>query len=320
MQSFMGKSAKSASRLRHGTDRSFICTWRVILTEDHRVGGGPKAVFWRLGRDVSDSYIDYLIRVNHGALIKGELSDGWLDCPCDGPVTPQVHYYGWVSWNDVAQELGFTNMLLARVVSAARLVFWHWMQPAVYTFAFWAYSDIMDYWQIWFAVGVLIREGTYILQSLLALCVCPGVLLFSTKRSSWDDLALYACSPQMVLQLVLQGHFDNDVPGGRNLRRCGYTFKCFLVWLNIPSALGDICAPIALVLGILHGKMWAPLAIGYGLAALGILNFTVVHLGYQKFWRDSALREYLADQPEPSFLSAVSSVGSGHLHAAHPQS
>ncbi|KAK3240957.1 hypothetical protein CYMTET_49239 [Cymbomonas tetramitiformis] len=51
-------------------------------------------------------------------------------------------------------------------VAALRLVFWHWMQPIMYTWILYSYYDLIDDLQLLLALIVLGREVTYMLFTI----------------------------------------------------------------------------------------------------------------------------------------------------------
>ena len=64
------------------------------------------------------------------------------------------------NWLEARRRLGLTNTA-AVLVATIRLCIWHWMQPLLYWFAFYSYSDELDRLQLIFGLVVGVREIIY---------------------------------------------------------------------------------------------------------------------------------------------------------------
>jgi hypothetical protein len=160
--------------------------------------------------------------------------------------------------------------------AAARLVLWHWLQPALYYAVFLSYWAELDNWQRGFGSAVAVREALYALTVLAALCGNPAFLLVNIGASVRDEgdgdftkkgyafLALYVLAPEKVVAFAAfdQGGYDNDI---------------LFYALPLGGILLDLCGVAALVAGLLSPAGLIPaLAVGYGATALGGLCFIVL--------------------------------------------
>lgn len=75
-------------------------------------------------------------------------------------VTIDRIWNGDVSWNTAKYDLGI-NQKQAQLISVVRLVFWHWMQPFMYSWALYAGWNQIDDAQRGCACVVAAREGLY---------------------------------------------------------------------------------------------------------------------------------------------------------------
>ena len=81
-----------------------------------------------------------------------------------------------VSWDDAREALGWTPCK-AKTVALLRLVFWHWMQPALYAWTLISFSDQIDRVQLILGLVVMGREALYPVLTLIALYRNPAFLL-----------------------------------------------------------------------------------------------------------------------------------------------
>ena len=172
---------------------------------------------------------------------------------------------GDVTWNN-AQIVQGLNRNAALLVSFTRLVFWHWMQPMMYFWALYAgWGHIGDEEKM-FARGVALREGIYLLLTLVALCVNPSYLLVDL-RSSWretrtahpnakSDVITYVFAPERYVAGAIAKGSSN-----------GFVVICLGM---LP--IFDLFSILALMCSISHGKddgIYVPLLVGYSVTACG---------------------------------------------------
>jgi hypothetical protein len=97
----------------------------------------------------------------------------------------------------------------ATTTAAARLLLWHWLQPALYYAVFLSYWAELDDWQRGFGSAVAAREALYALTVLAALCGNPAFLLVDVGASVRDTdaehgeggyafLAMYVLAPDKL--------------------------------------------------------------------------------------------------------------------------
>jgi len=172
------------------------------------------------------------------------------------------------TWNESRIKSGLARRT-AVLVSIARLLFWHWMQPVLYATVFYAYSDIVDEWQYVFGFAVLVREGMYFVVTLAGLVLAPGFLLFSPSTSEWHTVLTYIAMPEKFVVVAIGLRVERAMVSDR----CG---GCFFVLLGA-QLLFDMCAIAALVFGGVQHTLYIPLVIGYSVtavsAAAGILGY-----------------------------------------------
>eukprot|EP01047_Picozoa_sp_COSAG01_P064573 COSAG01_NODE_8570_length_2736_cov_1.781191_3_plen_150_part_00 len=89
-------------------------------------------------------------------------------------------------WN-AAWASGHQTIPAAILAAFCRLLFWHWLQPALYIFvlAECSWGDL-DPWQRRFGVAVAVREAGYILATLWCLFTNPAFLLVNAWASYRD--------------------------------------------------------------------------------------------------------------------------------------
>ena len=86
---------------------------------------------------------------------------------------------------DWASACKFSGLMpcTAALVAAAKLVLWHWLQPAAYLFALVVYWGEIDTTSRWLGAIVGVREAIYIVLTIVALFVQPAYLLVSTRAT-----------------------------------------------------------------------------------------------------------------------------------------
>jgi hypothetical protein len=109
------------------------------------------------------------------------LTGRWLD-----PKKERLVYVRNTFWN-AAWASGHQTIPAAILAAFCRLLFWHWLQPALYIFvlAECSWGDL-DPWQRRFGVAVAVREAGYILATLWCLFTNPAFLLVNAWVSYRD--------------------------------------------------------------------------------------------------------------------------------------
>jgi hypothetical protein len=153
------------------------------------------------------------------------------------------------------------------LTAAGRLLFWHWLQPALYWAVFACFYDQIDGAQRGFGWAVAVREALYLLTTLAALYANPAFLLVDVGASVRDTkgevvtrgyafLAMYVLAPE---KFVAFAAYDT---GGLD-----WVFVMRLALLGGP--LLDLCGVGALIAGLAAGSLPGALAVGYAATTLG---------------------------------------------------
>ena len=101
--------------------------------------------------------------------------------------------------------------------SLARLLFWHWLQPALYFAVLACHWAELDGWQHFFGIAVGVREGSYVQSTLVALWLNPAFLpvdVGATVREREAPLAfhglqfllMYAFTPEKFVASAAFGY------------------------------------------------------------------------------------------------------------------
>jgi hypothetical protein len=181
------------------------------------------------------------------------------------------HYAGWGGWAKARRELGY-SACMGSLVGASRLFFWHLMQPAMYAWVLYSYSEQIDGLQLKLGYAVLGREASYVVLVLLALRVCPAVLIVNLEaeeeidddgdvmeesKARLRDKVMYVLAPEMFVAVpVLEAAFGSGE-------------MCLFTHLVLPAL--DCCGIAALAAGAKTGLLPAALAVGYIAAAASLL-------------------------------------------------
>jgi hypothetical protein len=165
---------------------------------------------------------------------------------------------------------------------AARLLFWHTLQPILYFVVFAICSSDLD--RLQFTLGAMVggREGLYLLCTILCVLCNPAFLVVDVQASIADEkatsiapeweygpsfLALYVLAPEKFVAFALFGK------QGFNVRWLGNL-------IVVVSIILDLCAVGALGAGLGSDVLPLPLAIGYIVSALGGLGFTGIFVAH----------------------------------------
>jgi hypothetical protein len=163
-----------------------------------------------------------------------------------------------MNWDEALVALGWSRRM-GLAVGVLRLVFWHWMQPAMYAASLYAYWNQIDAVQQKLALVVGAREALYPLFTLKALWHKPIFLLanLSSPEKRLHSFLYYVATPEKyATSCALQGSS--------------------LEWLEIPLTSTllpacDICGTAALIVGGMKGTLPAALAVGYSITTLGLV-------------------------------------------------
>ena len=170
--------------------------------------------------------------------------------------------FGRSSW-DRAMECNGQSPCGAATQALSRLLLCHAVQPAAYAAAFGCAAADLSTPVVWLGAAVLLREALNLLCVLACVQANPAFLLLSVGASVRDTasddlpsggsfLALYVLAPEKVVFSALL------LAGG--LFRQGLWRLCML-----GSAVLDVCATCALVLGLRAAEL--PLSLGLSFAA-----------------------------------------------------
>ena len=189
-----------------------------------------------------------------------------------GPSISQITEMNW----DEARLMHGYNFLTAFIVSAIRLFFWHILQPVMYIFLLYAYSDILDIVQLVLGLIVGVRELVYLTMTIVALFVSPSFLLVDIgvekETSSYIFvLLMYTLCPDKYVLGVLGPKCAN---GG------SWHISVFAVF-NIM----DCCGMAAFITGLIKKSLPIALGIGYFFTTFGgvVLGSTLL---ISVFWVD----------------------------------
>jgi hypothetical protein len=162
-----------------------------------------------------------------------------------------------LTWSKARRDLKYEEGM-ALGVGLIRLLLWHLLQPAVYFYLIHVYRRQLSNAIFGLAVVVGVREGLYMVFTLIALVVNPAFLLINLntdddfhKRVAWK--ATYVFAPEFYVFQALA-----------NLCASGYfpMVFCFKV-------AADICGLVALCIGLSHPPFPDPLAVCFALSIAG---------------------------------------------------
>lgn len=181
-------------------------------------------------------------------------------------------YNGKMNWLRARLALGYTPVM-AICVAILRLVFWHWMQPAMYCLVLYIYSTEISSLQLIFGILVACREVIYVLLTIMALFTNPSFLLVNLS-ANWDNEIAWShllCNPLRYLiiyvtapeKFVCYCAFRNPTED----KQCSIFFPVVLVLIF----LLDVCGVVALIIAIARNETPISLMIGYGFTALAFL-------------------------------------------------
>ena len=146
----------------------------------------------------------------------------------------------------------------------AKLLLWHWLQPAAYFVALAVYWDSLSTLQHWLAGIVAVREAIYLGATVVALFAKPAYLLVDMRatwadtgpRAGWTAVLIYVLSPEKYALMAIFG-----TEGGRG-------FNASLVII-----LFDLAGATAFVTAIKQEEPFPPpLLVGYFVAALAMVT------------------------------------------------
>jgi hypothetical protein len=230
-----------------GMDKCMAPAWKKLGGEQ------PPEIEAHSGNPLKEAFL--APSDTRAAALRGKV--GWFDLADT--------YAGWDGWTKARKELGY-SACMALLVGASRLFFWHLMQPAVYAWVLYSYSEQIDALQLKLGCAVLARETIYVLLMLLALRACPAVLLVNLEadedaKGRLRDKLLYVLAPEKFVAFpVLKAAVGKGAAG---------LFMFLVTGLVLPAL--DVCGVYALVVGAKAGLLPAALAVGYGATAASLL-------------------------------------------------
>lgn len=181
----------------------------------------------------------------------------------DGHTTDAMVYFmtGYDDWEAARKRLGFDKRRLALVVSAVRVLLWHWLQPALYFVVFYAFSDLLNTAELYLGLLVAVRELFYFIMVLILIFRKPGAFLYSPSENRSYFNCLYVFCPEKLCASWLGG----SGVGGSDCANC----------LTGLIVLLDICGIVSIILLVVNGQWYLPLMIGYGVTAISVLAIPV---------------------------------------------
>lgn len=192
-------------------------------------------------------------------------------------------------WLEAREALAF-GPCEAVFVAGLRLVLWHWMQPLVYGWVLYSYSDMIKEAQLALAIVVAVREGLYFLLALYGACVLPQYLLLNIFAAPKENLGshnpIWVVVPSFVLMpekalLFMLTRLDYK---HTYLTAATGLFFCF-----------DMCAVAALVVGCVDNDLPPALGVSYGVtvaAGLGPVVMAILKFNdIDSFKNSSVMRD-----------------------------
>ncbi len=192
------------------------------------------------------------------------------------------------TWNAARNKLSVRQAVWA---SGTKLLLWHWTQPLSYFAVFGAYFFSLSPNQKLFGTVVAVREGVYMVCTLLALYINPAYLLMELdsvwKPRSDEAVGAARCTLSMIDRAVLKQravyflaphHYvtvclyrgataKKELPGGGDDKPLAYLF----VVIGVVQTLCDCASACALLILLQQPDPTFGLAIGYWLTTLGLL-------------------------------------------------
>lgn len=153
------------------------------------------------------------------------------------------------NWDEARRRLGFTKKRLALVVSAARVLLWHWLQPALYFVIFYAYSDLLNTAELYFGLAVAVRELLYFIAVLVGIFHRPGIFLYAPIENIDLHNFLYIVMPEKFI-IVQLPEIDSVA--------CVF---CGIIVLDVASI-------VSIILLIANRQWYLPLMVGYAVTAI----------------------------------------------------
>jgi hypothetical protein len=193
------------------------------------------------------------------------------------------------------------------LLAAFRLLFWHWLQPAVYWLSLLLYWDQLagqadGNLQLKLALAVGLREALYVPITWLALVYSPSFLLLDNafdysrllSRDTADRggaklanciAAMYGFTPEKMVLAMGLSELMKDSGGLRCLEMGDGSLLALVLTLSglVFFAL-DACACVAFVVGVSYGNLPEALAVGYSFTALsGLVALPALVVGVYAF-------------------------------------
>lgn len=176
-------------------------------------------------------------------------------------------YRLYSNWDTVRCRLKWP-WRLAFNVSVLRVLFWHWLQPALYFLVFYGYSDLLSQAQLVLGTLVAFRELSYFGLTLLFILGQPAVFLYSPSENGCIENFLYVCAPEMFLLLIMYEWGpcrENGVglPFGAMCCRLPHAISVFGPSIAAAACLRDL---------LIHSKMYWPLIVGFSMTCLAFVG------------------------------------------------
>lgn len=229
----------------------------------------------RQGEDTRDRREGYTV---------GAVLDGYISFNAKGVINQREN----VTWRRARLRLGY-NQCAAVCIGAIRVVWWHLLQPCAYFASLYVFYDHLNSWQQSFAQLIAIREGVYILAVLACLVRYPAFLL-PDLRVTWRqedggtfESIMYVLLPDKYLCACLPNVWP---AGGEIVSLLRHTFCCCL---TLPTAVCDVFAVVALIMGLVDGTLPLPLIVGYAFPAIAGVLFAAFFV-YANCLRDCVFR------------------------------
>ena len=185
---------------------------------------------------------------------------------------------GHYNWEKAIKELGI-HKNTAVFIACIRLLFWHWLQPFLYAFVFFAYYDLLDVVQRILGFIVAGREGLYWMLTVIAIFVNPVYLLVDLRETWTKDT-------RSVGWVHGGGNTDKSKEWYRRFFNCGVyvlapeKYVALALFMNDKSRVGqcfvffvlpvlDMAGAVAIVWAIMANRVYWPLMIGYIITTIG---------------------------------------------------
>lgn len=199
-----------------------------------------------------------------------------------GPNLDKIHE---LKWDECRLMYGY-NFLTGFIVSAMRLIFWHMLQPIMYAFLLYAYSDVINDIQLKLGLIVAIRECIYFISIIIILFTLPSFLLVDIRaEDDWCKficiLLFYTLTPDKYIIAILIRMLQEKV-SGKTFGFAYYFFEKLCLCILLLLSLMDCCGTAAFIIGLMNKSLPVALGISYifttfgGICLLPIICYSIM--------------------------------------------